>query len=305
MEPNNNSKIYFFFMEIVYFKEEKHHYFNSKGERYESVSGLWKPYTKPFKATHIAVKKAFQDLDLKVYNECKRDLGYDHPDLIEELYNRSNVDDEKISEVMQAYIKKWDDKRDLGTAFHAQEEMKDLERGYRLNHFTGKNSKLIKWDITEGWDNQSSPVPLKDLPDGYIPEHLVKSDLFETAGQIDQNFIETIGKTRYIDIDDYKTDTVIETKPSFFHPQKGYAKMYYPFDHIFDTNFWRYALKISTYAYMLELEGFTVRNLAITHTVVNEDLSIKEQTRYKIPYKAFEAKIALDLYKKSLKNLVV
>lgn len=279
-------------MNIVYFKEEGHHYYDQDGNQFESVGGLWKPYFKPFNAEEVAIKKAFKDIDSENYLTCKRRVGYDHKDFINELFDNTMLDKEILLNQKGSYIKQWDAKRDLGTAFHAKEEHQDLERGYRINHFTGKKTPVVKWDIQEGWDNQSCPGNLFDIPDGYIPEHLVTYFAGKKAGQIDQNFIETVGKTRYIDIDDWKTDGKVETKP-FFHPKKGFATLGFPFDHIYETNYWKYTMKISTYAYFMELLGFTPRNLAFTNIEINDDLSIKSQKRYRIPYKKQEVQMIL------------
>ncbi len=69
--------------------------------------------------------------------------------------------------------------------------------------------------------------------------------------------------------------------------------MIYPMDHIYETNYWKYAMKISTYANILEKEGFVVRNLGFTHVEINENLEIIKQTKYKVPYKKFEVELAL------------
>lgn len=286
-------------MKITYFTEKEHLY-TCDDVRYESVSGLWKPYFKPFDGKNVSIKKAYKELDPKIYTAAKSELSYEHPDLIQFLKDNSSVDEQEALDLAQSYLDTWGNKAKTGTAFHAVQENLDYQNGYRVNPFTGKKCKVVKWDVKEGYDNQSSPYPLIEVPDGYIPELLIKNDDYLLAGQADQAYIETVGDVRYVDIDDWKTDGQILIKPSFFNRKTGYQKMGYPFDHVYETNYWKYAMKISTYAKMLELEGYTVRNLAFTHVVINDKLEILEETRYTVPYKSFEVDLALQFHKKNI-----
>ena len=284
-------------MKIVYFEEKYHKYF-SNTEDYISVGGLWKQYCKEFDGDNVAYKKAYKELDTEVYNQCKKEVDYHSNEFLPHLKQVSKIDFMIIEELANQYLKTWNDKRASGKLFHLSQENLDYDRGYRINPFDGKKYKTISWDKLH--DNQSCHTKLIDLPDGYIVEHLVKNDDYLVAGQLDQNYIETIKGVRYIDINDWKTDGEIELKPKFYDKKNGLKKLFYPFNHIYDTNFWKYVLKISTYAKMLEIEGFKVRNLGITHVITDEDLNIVEQVLYKLPYKDFEVDLIL---KNRLKNL--
>ena len=288
-------------MNIVYFTEKNHQY-KSDTTDYQSVSGLWKPYIKPFDSESISIKKAFKELDIKNYEDSKKILSYDHPDFITMMKNKTSLDMGEIYSKAKSYVALWAAKTQKGTDFHNKQENLDYQKGSRLNPFDNKEYPIIHWDIKDGFQNQSFPGKLIDIPDGYVAEHLVKDDDSLVAGQLDQNFIETINNVRYVDIDDWKTDNEILIKPSFFHPKTGYQKMKYPMDHIYETNYWKYTMKISTYALMLEKEGFVVRNLAFTHVVIDDNLDIIAQTRYKVPYKKFEAEQVLKNF--SEENLV-
>lgn len=281
-------------MKIVHFTEKGHKYV-SNDIRYESVSGLWKPYFKPFNAESVSIKKAFKELDIDNYNHCKKVLSYEHPDIIDMLKEETSLDINTILTQAQSYRDAWTAKAQKGTDFHNKQERQDIEKGFRINPFNQKKCPVVSWDVDKGYENQSYPGNLFDIPDGYVPEHLVKDDEALLAGQLDQNFIETIDGVRYVDIDDWKTDETVLLKPTFFNRKiGGYQKMLYPMDHIYETNYWKYAMKISTYAKMLEKEGFVVRNLAFTHVVIDENLDILKETRYRLPYKSFEAELAIN-----------
>lgn len=287
-------------MSTVYFKDTDHIY--TTGQKYyQSVSGLWKPYFSDFNAEEVSIKKAFKELDTENYVNTKQVVKYHDPDFIDALQSNTDMDIQLILDQAQEYRDSWIAKAQHGTDFHSLQERKEIEEGSVINPFTGKKHKVITWSVKKGYDNQSFEGNMfKDLPDGYVPEHLVKDDDSETAGQLDRNFIETIGRTRFIDIDDWKTDENIVLKPEFFHPKTGYQTMKYPFDHLYETNYWKYTNKISTYAKMLEKQGFTVRNLSITHVKIDQDLNILYQKRYQLPYKSFEAELALKFRQENL-----
>ena len=281
-------------METVYF-EEKDHRYKSKDNYYTSVSGAWKSYFPDFDGELISLKMAFRDLDNKVYNETKRLVPYKDPRFVDAFMNKTDIPLEDFEEEAFKTRELWRLKRELGTAFHKKKELEDIGRGYLINPFTGKKQPVIEWKIKEGYENQSFEGDLyKEIPDGYKPEHLVTSNRAYLAGQLDKNFFDTIGKTRFVDIDDWKTDGDMLITPKFKDFRKGYETLKYPFDHIVATNFWKYTMKLSTYARMLEELGFVVRNIALTHVEINEDLEILKEQRFMVPYKRQEAKLIID-----------
>ena len=284
-------------MKNIYFLKENHKYIDDKNNIYTSVSHLWKPYFGKFDDINIAIKLAYRDLDPTSYKLISSDLNINDKEIVKKLKKISKISQTRINKKTKEYLQKWENKRNLGTAFHKKQELFDINNDYDINPFTKKKQKLINWEIKEGYDNQSFPGNLyQDIPDGYIPEHLIKIDEYKIAGQMDKNFIETINGKRYIDIDDWKTDAEIKIKPGFNFRQKY---MNFPINHIYDTNYWRYTLKISTYAYILEQEGFTVRNLAFTHVIIDENLNIIKQKKYRIPYKRMEVQQILKFFKKN------
>ncbi len=201
----------------VLFKAEDHIY-TCNGEKYESVSGLWKPYAAPFDGMSISIKKAFSDLDPSAYKQAKSELGYKSDKLISRIYEISSVSKLDIDLKSKFYRDQWAAKAQSGTDFHEAHENIDRAAGGRINSFTGEWTNMINWPIREGYSNQSYEGDMMDLPDGYIVELLVKDDKYKLAGQADQAWIETIGGVRYIDLDDWKglaVGTLIPTPDGF------------------------------------------------------------------------------------------
>lgn len=289
-------------MRQIFFKASDHSYFTEDGSAKPiSVGGLWKPFFSEFDAEAVATKKAFQILVPEIYTKTKSDIGFNHPDFVKELRNRYDGPTEDIDEIKWGFIKQWANKREKGTRFHSLKEHEDIERGFVINPFDNKEYKVLTWEKDKRFDNETCPVPLTEIEDGYIPELLVDSEYYNVAGQIDKFYKETIGGVKYIDIDDWKTDDKIEKLP-FYHPRNGYKMMKREMSHIYDTNFWQYVCKISSYAKILESHGFVVRNLAITNVVVNDDLGIDKEQRFILPYKSFEAAMVMKLWKNKYVN---
>ena len=287
-------------MKVITFREIDHRYTTLDGKLYESVSGLWKPYIRPFDGFEVSTKKAFKDFDNDNYVKTKKKVKYHDPNFIDALFDNTEMDHKELKEIAKGFRDQWAAKREKGTAFHKLKEEEDIRRGYVINPFTNKEQDVILWDKCEGCDNQSFDGDLMNLEDGFIPEHLVSDDGSETAGQIDKNYIESIGKVRYVDLDDYKTDDEMTLKPTFKHPRTGYQKLKFPFDHIYETNYWKYVMKMSTYAKMLERQGFVVRNISLTKVTISDDLELLNEERFILPYKSFEADLILNMRKEKI-----
>lgn len=290
-------------MEKVYFLEKNHKYQNAKGELYDSVSSIWKPYFGEFNSDLISSKNAIRDVDLSLYNLMKKEIGYSSDVFISEcLNNMTSTVIAEYEKVKAAYLADWRESSERGTRFHTFMENLDLERGVKVNPFTNKEVPVIYKDIKEGFQNESfGPNQFSDLLDGFVPEDLITNEELRVAGQADLRFTETINGVRYVDIDDYKTDKEMKVKP----PNRFFKNMMnYPYDHLYDYNFWKYSLKISTYAFMLEQLGFTIRNLALTHVKVEEpskgEFNILSQKRYPINYKRFEVSINPSMNNKNI-----
>lgn len=275
----------------VYFIDEDHSYYYN-GEKYKSNSSVIKSLEPdPFNSDLTSKICAIKELDIVLYNDIKKNAGGYIPEKIVKMYEGTLHSHEKglYEETALSFVKKWNDKSQLGTDFHLKMENLDKENGKCLNKYNKKVYDLIPNEIPEGVDNIAYSENMYDIPDGYFPEFLVFDHDLGIAGQIDKLFVETTNGVRYVDIDDWKSDEKIDVKPTFFKKGKGYDRMKFPFDHLYTTKYYIYTLKTSLYAYMLERAGFTIRDIRFTHVMINPDtLEILKETDYNVDFKRQE-----------------
>ena len=162
-----------------------------------------------------------------------------------------------ISEIKAEWREEKNVAADRGTHYHSVKEKQALASGKAINPFDDKFYVTIKPTKAPGKDKESIPS-LASLLDGYHPELILFNHRFKIAGTADKVFIETIDGIRYIDIDDFKTNKTIKKTNSF-------QKMRPPLDKLDDCNYNHYRLQICIYAWMLEQEGYKVRNTSFTH----------------------------------------
>ena len=269
----------------VIFFEKEHLYFN-RGQKMTSMNGLLDHYFPKFNSEYWLTYKAYKAID---ENKFKKIIKDNFPKLKngeKQYYKNGNCicqlepdpnkffpmlekvfDREEMIKHRKRIKNEWEYKRVLagvnGTKFHLDRENEEYERGYSINPFSGQKYKVKSQQYTNTpWQNQSICKNLWDLEDGFYAELLVfctdyngKNPLL--CGQADKVFIQTIGKNRYIDIDDHKTN---EKKPTKSDPKKcnGFLSSHYASKHF------RYELQMNGYAWMLAQHGFKVRNLGYT-----------------------------------------
>jgi hypothetical protein len=109
---------------------------------------------------------------------------------------------------------------------------------------------------------------LVDLPIGTHSELLLWSEEFEVAGQADIIIIEPDRKFR---VRDYKSNIAIK-----FEGFRG-ETLLEPLSHIPNANYHIYCIQLSTYAYLLERQGYELIDLELEHITDNNKI-------YKLPY---------------------
>lgn len=117
----------------------------------------------------------------------------------------------------------------------------------------------------EGWKQAK---PLSDLKVGTHSELMIWSEVFEICGQSDQ---VNVYPGRRVKVSDYKSNEKIK-----FEGFKG-ETLTGPLSHIPNANYHIYCIQLSTYAYLLEMQGYEVVELELIHLTDNNKV-------YKLPY---------------------
>jgi hypothetical protein len=240
----------------VIFFDKAHTYWYS-GRKMPSVGSLIDKYFPKFDQDfwlyHGVLKEEFQDEYIEHYRSfetMKPNANKLFDKFVDRMGDKFIIKYKELSET-------WEFKREFaafrGTNFHSKQELEAFSKGYIVNPWDQMGYAVNYFE--KEFDNQSLTLNLFDLPDGVYPELLIFDLKLWLAGQADEVYIQTIGNTRYIDINDHKTN---EKKPSKSDPNSAL----YPFQDRYASTDFKYTFQINTYAYMLARAGFTVRNMA-------------------------------------------
>ncbi len=250
------------------FKDDGHSY-KKGGSPYISVTTLIEDFKQKFAYEHWSSYKAAQQmLSKERFNRIRGRREASDPQVVRDL--RREFGGKQLNlfhKIKQEFILDWNMTRDIaatrGTIYHEFKEDQSYQTGTQLNPFTGKTCKTFYKKRVKGY-NTGINEDLFQLPDGFYPELVIWNDTYQLAGQADKVFIETTDR-RYIDIDDYKTNKVINRKSFWNRTKVDYERMKPPVNHLMDCNYIHYELQISMYAWMLQQFGFVPRNLAFDH----------------------------------------
>lgn len=288
---------------LVRFSEKDHLYLDRNDNKLLSVSGFIKNYEEEFDSEMIATRKVFKELNKSLWDTVYRKHNSDPYLAIEEMRKYLKEKDyvDRIKEYISEWAKKGKDSSERGTFHHKKFETDDYERGFSVNPYNKKKYAVHKNEsIPAGFENCSFADNLFELEDGYYPELLIFNECLGLVGQSDKVYIETIAGERFVDIDDYKFVKEIVMVPEYFdRKNKKFPSMKEPISHVYQTNYYSYALKISTYAFMMEQFGFKIRNLGLRQMV---ELLNKEfiELPYSIKYRKKEILLLIeDFFKNS------
>lgn len=233
----------------VAFNDENHVYWNVNDDKkkYISVTTLIERYGQPFDSEFQSALKALEKLiPSDDWKTVKAHLQKTKKINKEELFSTYDISEDVFNKEQQEILDNWQrinkEACERGTAIHLRMEnsMYDQNRSTTLKKFGVGGSFVCKKDYTE-----------LDLPYGAYPEYLISrtSDdgILNIAGQIDL----LIKNGNEITICDYKTNKEIRQKGFFDISKRQTQKMKFPLNKIEDSNFWHYALQLSTYAWML------------------------------------------------------
>lgn len=255
--------------ERITFVADSHEYF--KGNiKYVSATTLKKAFVPKFDKDYWSLytairlylgkeKEGFSTYLKETYghNIKHKDLG--HLEIIAGLIHESIFD--KAKEVANNWENYKIFRGQLGSKYHAEKELEAYQNGYdTIGMHEAQIQGIYSYD-------------LKQLKDGFYSELLLYVDhIFDRqnniidariSGQADKVIITTDGKTRWVDIDDYKTCAKISTENKF-------QKMLYPLDKFEACDVMEFAVQLNIYGFLLEEWGFKVRSLRFTHCMINE-----------------------------------
>jgi hypothetical protein len=256
---------------MIIFSEEDHKYKHlESGNLLFGWTSFIKRFSKPFDSENQSKCSAYKlYLGSEEYNKLvKSQFGklynLDTEEVAKFLSNKIDFD---IEAIRNEILYEWEYSKILGSKFHKEQEDLSYSRGFEINPFTGENVKTIF--IEKKYDNQSLCDNLYDLEDGYYPELLVwdySLDQSQTiVTQIDKCFIKTENGARYVDVDDFKTNS---KRP--YESKDSYLK--YPLDSVFDNTAEKYKLQVMFGAKLMSTFGFVPRFCAFTH-YLNYDIN--------------------------------
>lgn len=243
-----------FKMKILF--SSKDHTYTSGDQIFTSVSKLVSKFKNEFDSEYWSLYKALQ----RIYGneEFKKLMSITNDINVIAAATDSNILLSIQNEIKQEWKHKNISSIDKGNMYHLAKEESSYKRGYELNPFNGKEYPVIG-NISEKEEKYSIIDNLYDLEDGFYPELLIWNSDHSIAGQSDKVFIETIDNIRYVDLDDFKSNSKI-SKYGF----KG-QRMKAPISHLQDCNYSHYNLQLSAYGWLLEQFGYTVRDIAFHH----------------------------------------
>lgn len=244
----------------VIFFADGHSYWLGE-DKLDSISkykNKWMPeYPREFWLTYKVLKAEFgEDFNIP-YKSFSRSLPKDNY-LFKPYLDRmdSNIFEMDKKRLAEQWERKSVEALFKGSRFHGEFERRTFENGFMVNPWD-----KMKYPVTtypKLYDNESLSLDLFDLPDGGYPELLIFDIELGIAGQSDEVYIQTVGKKRYVDINDLKTG---EFAPGKGSPDYCFA----PFQKEYASKHFGYVLQVNMYAHMLSKFGFTVRNLGYTY----------------------------------------
>jgi hypothetical protein len=247
----------------IRFEEENHKYLLGEVSL-RSVTSILSELSPEFNANYISKGSAYKRiLGEDEYKRLRKEVfGFNFKpdqDLLFPVFDPLCGGEDKVKLIQQEFLQEWEDSGTRGTAFHKERELESIARGYEINPWTGRKSKVITYDKTS--DNEVYDMDIFSLPDGYYTELLVYDKTLPIentiCGTIDRLWIETIDGVRYSSTGDFKTNSNAPKNDKF-------SRMKPPLEHLWANKITNYSLQASWYQMMLESHGFTPKDAAFT-----------------------------------------
>ena len=282
-------------MAKIRFQEENHKYLLGEVSL-RSVTSILSELSPEFNANYISKGSAYKRiLGEDEYKRLRKEVfGFNFKpdqDLLFPIFDPLCGGEDKVKLIQQEFLQEWEDSGTRGTAFHKERELESIARGYEINPWTGRKSKVITYDKSS--DNEVYDMDIFSLPDGYYTELLVYDKTLPIentiCGTIDRLWIETIDGVRYSSTGDYKTNSNAPKNDKF-------ARMKPPLEHLWANKITNYSLQASWYQMMLESHGFTPKDAAFTWY---KDYDVKQSKDYPVIIMRKE----IELIREYVKNL--
>ena len=251
---------------MITFEEKNHTYTHNKTkEQYISVTTLIDQYVPEYDEQYWSLYKAIKDI-LGQYNQFSTyKLSVGGWKRVVDAWRKTPLMkyEAEVSSRQEDYLLQWKIKRDnacdIGHAEHKRrEDQINCQDYYEHEDITYETpTKHSQTDILHIQDFASNRV---------YTELLVYNDQYKVAGQIDW----VRKKSRKVWIKDYKTNEEI-TKVSFMD-----ETLKPPLNDLPNANWYKYAMQVSTYGWMLEQCGYELMTLELLHT--------RENKTHVIPY---------------------
>ena len=182
---------------------------------------------------------------------------------------------------------KWKEENSIslsrGTLLHNEREDYLHNRGFDTINNT--HFRVYNLNAPNAPRYHQTPGGYFNLPDGTYPELKLWRHDWHIAGRVDKPTIETLSGTRYMHIDDYKTNKALDDQSYYEHRTGKFRMMLGPLSHLMDCNKEHYTLQLSIYQYMAEYFGFepgTRRIIHYPHAI--PELGTPPPRIYELPY---------------------
>jgi len=276
----------------VQYNDKEHLYIDKKsGLKCISVTTLIEKFAQPFNEHFWSSVKALEELvGAGIFADTKKKL------MITKKFDAKYVAQfnieakdfiKKKAEILQLWKNKNVEACERGTIIHKMHE--DLNLG-------GSSKELKRYGLGGKFKCYTNNV-LKIGDQGIYPELLLsrisEDGIFRLAGQADLVIID--GKDVYIL--DYKTNKAINKSSYFDINTKKKQMMQYPLNTLQDSNYWHYAVQLSTYAWMIQMLDPTLNIAGLM--LIHYDHDNKE-TIYELDYLKNDVERMLGYYKGTL-----
>jgi ATP-dependent exoDNAse (exonuclease V) beta subunit len=209
------------------------------------------------KSVTQALANVFPDFDAKtIAKQIAKGFKYRN------WKNGVTAPEEIAKGTMKYWLNNWKERAEHGTRVHKamEEYINLLDPAFVLDRYCSTEEDKKKAGMGIGWLNKLLPTMNKPL---LIPEYVVFNESLGYAGTIDLYILDDDGVCYLVDW---------KTNDNLIKPGQPLPK---PLAHLDDSKMCRYALQLSFYRYMLELQGAKVNTLYLVH-LQEQDVKVYE-----------------------------